>query len=92
MLNMGQRFTMGSQEVLCPQGVLNSRVDRAAGAGAPFFVLCPVVHAKHSLAPAEALAWQPRRSGHGGQRARLSRALNEHPHCKGLHVPREPES
>lgn len=33
-----------------------SRMDRAAGAGVPLCVLCPLVHAEHGLAPAEALA------------------------------------
>ena len=38
-------------------------------------VLCLVAHAKHSPAPAEALARQPGGSGQGGRRAGLS-----HPH------------
>lgn len=77
---------MSSQGVLCPQRVLYSGVDRAAGAGAPFFVLCPVAHAKHSLAPAEALARHP------GGAARVARELGCPEPCKGLCVHGEPES
>ena len=51
---------MRSEGVPCPQGVLCSRMDRAAGARAPLCVLCLLVHAELGLTPAEALAGQPR--------------------------------
>lgn len=53
---LGSEIQDESEGGALPHCVLYSRMDRAAGARAPLCVLCPLVHAEHGLAPAEALA------------------------------------